>query len=70
MSKIGRYVVSQIEKGNFWVDHRGDYHVPQPGANNRKERVTKKIATDTVRRDGNNRQCSNYLLEGKRYMGY
>ena len=50
MSKIGRYVEDQIEKGNYTVDERtGVYRV---GIENRKERAaTEEVAEHTVRQD-------------------
>ena len=57
MSKMGRYVETQIEKGNFTVDENtGVYRV---GFENREKRaITPSIAEHPVQQDGAGRQCA------------
>ena len=55
MSKIGAYVIDQIERGNFTVDEGGNYRVPQPTADYLKNRertiTTREAAADSICKD-------------------
>ena len=48
MSKMGSYVIDQIERGNFTVDQEGTYHVPQPSIEAIEDRRRCTYATQTT----------------------
>lgn len=69
MSKMGSYIIDQIERGNFTVDHRGNYHVPQPTAdylkNRRRCTDATQTTTDPVQGDEGRAECTRQADEGK-----
>lgn len=58
MSKMGRFVESQIEKGEFTVDQRGNYHVGYPAESGSQcSAPFTQDTEDTLRQDEGGKQC-------------
>jgi hypothetical protein len=58
VSKIGDYIIGQIEQGNFTVDHRGNYHVGMQFQDRKPRPTAKATTTDALRQDAGRREFS------------
>lgn len=69
MSKMGSYVIDQIERGNFTVDQRGTYHVPQPSIETIEDRrrcaSAIQTTTDSIQRDEGGAECISQAETGE-----
>ena len=60
MSKIGSYIIAQIEQGNFTLDERGNYYVELDGDRIRCPAAIQTPANPIQQNEGG-RQCADQV---------